>query len=187
MTNPSDAPLPSDRSDTAPRDRSDLESAETGPIEQHETFPDTATDREGEALTFATDAARLLQDDKCDDIVLLDVRRLSQVTDFIVIASGTSDRQMRSALRDVESLGAERGFPSFRSSSDERAVWVLADCVDVVVHIFEPNARSHYDLEMLWGDAERLAWSRDGGPAPGRNFAGAKPEDFEPDGAGPTP
>ena len=48
-----------------------------------------------------------------------------------------------------------------------------------IIDIFEPNARAHYDLEMLWGDAERLPWSRDGAPAPGRNFAGASPEDFD--------
>lgn len=149
------------------------------PGESHETYPDRAADREAESHAFAVEAARLLHDDKCTDVVLLDVREISQVTDFILVASGTSDRQMRSALDDVQTLGAERGFPAFRTSVDDRAVWVLADCVDVVVHIFEPNARAHYDLEMLWGDAERLPWSRDGAPAPGRNFAGASPEDFD--------
>lgn len=102
----------------------------------------------------------MLADDKCNEVVLLDVRGLSQVTDYIVIGSGTSDRQMRSALADVEHLGAEHGFPVFRSSADDRATWLLADFVDVVVHVFEPNARAHYDLEMLWGDATRVRWQR---------------------------
>lgn len=150
-------------------------------IEDHESFPDRAEGDQQASLDFAVEAARLLHDDKCEDVVLLDVRPLSQVSDYIIIASGTSDRQMRSALQDVQDLGAERGFPAFRTSTDTNATWVLADCVHVVVHIFEPNARAYYDLEMLWGDAERLPWSREGGPTPGRNFAGASPEDFQDD------
>lgn len=112
------------------------------------------------AHDFAIDSARLLSDDKCHEVVVLDVRKLSQVTDFIVIASGTSDRQMRSSIKNVEELGHSRSFSVFRSSSDDRASWLLADFVDVIVHVFEPNTRAHYDLEMLWGDAPRVEWQR---------------------------
>lgn len=115
---------------------------------------------EEKSREFAVEISRLLHDDKCTDVVLLDVRALSQVSDFIIIGSGTSDRQMRSALMHVEELGAKRGSPAFRTSIDGRASWVLADFVDVVVHLFEPNTRAHYDLEMLWGDAPRVAWER---------------------------
>lgn len=115
-----------------------------------------------EASRFAIDAARLVRDDKCDDVVLLDVRGLSQITDYILIGTGTSDRQMRSTIDDVSDLGQGRGFPPFRSNEDDRATWLLVDFVDVVVHLFEPNARAHYDLEMLWGDAPRVAWERPG-------------------------
>jgi ribosome-associated protein len=121
------------------------------------------------ARAFAVDAARLLEDDKCTDIALLDVSGISQVTDFIVIGSGTSERQMRSVLGHVEELGAGAGFQAFRTSADERASWLLADFVHVVVHLFEPNTRAHYDLEMLWGDAPRVkrqrAKKRTGGTA----------------------
>ena len=109
---------------------------------------------------FAIDAARLLHDDKCTDIVVLDVRALSGVADFIVIGSGTSDRQMGSVLAHVRAMGAERGMPAWRTSEDDGSLWLLADLVDVVVHLFEPNTRSHYDLEMLWGDAPRVDWER---------------------------
>ncbi len=105
---------------------------------------------------FALDAAVSLMGDKCEDLVVLDVRELSPVTDYIVIGTGTSDRQMRSALSNVEDVGKEHGFKRFGSHADERATWLLADFIDVVVHVFEPNARAHYDLEMLWGDAPRL-------------------------------
>ncbi len=113
-----------------------------------------------QAELFAVASARLLADDKCTDVVVLDVRGASHVTDFIVIGSGTSDRQMHSVLRHVEDLAKEAGIGVWRSSRDEGGLWLLLDCVDVVVHLFEPNTRAHYDLEMLWGDSPRLAWER---------------------------
>lgn len=111
-------------------------------------------------LAFAIDAARLAHDDKCTDVVLMDVRGLSQVTDYIIVGSGSSERQMRSVLDHIQDLGATRGFNVFRTNKDERALWLLADFVHVVVHLFEPATRSHYDLEMLWGDAPRVEWER---------------------------
>jgi len=113
-----------------------------------------------QTIAFATDVARLLRDDKCEEVVLLDVRTLSQVTDYIIIGSGTSDRQMHSVLRHTEELGATRGITAFRADTDDRSLWLLCDFVDVVVHLFEPNTRAHYDLEMLWGDAPRIEWER---------------------------
>lgn len=124
--------------------------------------PSSAAPRDEKASReFALAAARTTHDDHCENIVLLDVTRLSSVTDFIVIASGTSDRQMRSVLRHIEELGSATGNPPFRVSADERATWLIADFVDVVVHLFEPGTREHYDLEMMWGDAVRVPWERE--------------------------
>jgi ribosome-associated protein len=122
------------------------------------------------ARAFAIEAARLVRDDKCEDVVVLDVRKRSSMTDFLVIGSGTSDRQMRSVLQHVEELGAKTGNPAVRVSVDERSTWILADFVDVMVHLFEPNTRAHYDLEMLWGDCERVSWERPDQRS--RDFAG---------------
>src|SRR5262245_9695599 len=69
----------------------------------------------------AIEVAQLLIDDKCDDVVVLDVSGLSQVSDFIVIASGTSDRQMRSSADDAAELAEKRGWPAYRRSEDTRA------------------------------------------------------------------
>ncbi len=124
------------------------------------TPPKPHTEATQQALDFAIDAARLVRDDKATDVVVLDVRALSSVTDYIVIASGTSDRQMHSVLKHVADLGAARGFTAFRTSSDDKSTWLLSDFVDVVVHLFEPAIRAHYDLEMLWGDADRIEWER---------------------------
>lgn len=115
---------------------------------------------EDEARAFAVEVARLIRDDKCEDVVVLGVGGLSPVTDYLVLGSGTSERQMRSVLAHVEDLGRQRGRTAFRGSVDSKATWVLLDFVDVVVHLFEPQTRLHYDLEMLWGDAERVAWER---------------------------
>jgi len=109
---------------------------------------------------FAVEAARLAHDDKCTDVVLLDVRGLSQVTDYIIVGTGSSERQMRSVLDHIQELGAARNYRVFRTNTDERSLWLLADFVNVVVHLFEPATRSHYDLEMLWGDAPRIEWER---------------------------
>jgi ribosome-associated protein len=110
--------------------------------------------------TFALEAARTCHDLHCEEVLVLDVRGLSQITDYILIASGTSDRQIRSVAHDLEKLGAEHGLKRFGSERDERTLWVVVDFVDVVVHLFEPATRGHYDLEMLWGDAVQVKWRR---------------------------
>lgn len=113
-----------------------------------------------EAQKFVVEVARTLSDYQCTDVIVMDIRGLSTVTDFVVVGSGSSDRQMRSVLEHVEKLGAKLGFKAFRTNSDDRASWLLADFVDAIVHLFEPNTRAHYDLEMLWGDAPRIEWER---------------------------
>ena len=118
----------------------------------------------------AVDVARSLFDDKCEDVVVLDVTGASHVTDFVVIASGTSDRQMRSAATNAADAAERHGFGVYRRSDDERTTWIVLDCVDIVVHVFAHNTRAHYDLEMMWGDAPRVEWERPG--QKNRNYAG---------------
>lgn len=112
-------------------------------------------DREG-ARAFAAAAARSLIDDRCEDVLILDISDHSTVTGCIVIGTGTSERQMRAAVKHLETTGERFGVHHLHVSSDDNATWVLADYVDVVVHIFEPNARAFYDLESMWPDAPRL-------------------------------
>lgn len=121
-----------------------------------------------QARAFAIDAARVLRDDKCDNVVVLDLRGLSQVTDFFVIASGTSDRQMRSAGQHVEDLGRESHDMTaiHQNLRENDPTWVVLDFVDVIVHVFEPETRMLYDLEMLWGDAPRVKWDEGATPQP---------------------
>lgn len=109
---------------------------------------------------FAIDAARFIADSHCTEVLLLDVRGKSDVMDYVLIASGTSDRQIRSVADDVEKLAQEAGLSRIGTSADAAANWVVLDLVEVVVHLFEPATRAHYDLEMLWGDAPQVKWRR---------------------------
>ncbi|MDP7008502.1 MAG: ribosome silencing factor [Phycisphaerales bacterium] len=108
------------------------------------------------AAAFAASAARLLVDRHCEDVVLLDVSAVSQVCDFVLIGTGTSDRQMKSVADELVDLGKEVHLPAFRKSIDTGATWIVTDFITVVVHLFEPQLRAYYDLEDLWADAKRI-------------------------------
>jgi ribosome-associated protein len=113
-----------------------------------------------DAEQFACEAARLLADFELDAPVTLDLRGLSQVTDLIVIGTGTSSRQLRSVAGDLKDLGAVRGHQLYRTEGlrGGEGAWLVLDFVDVVVHLFLAEQRLYYDLESLWGDADRLDW-----------------------------
>ena len=89
-------------------------------------------------------------------MVVLDVRGLSPVTDYFVIGTGTSGRQMRAVADEVEDYARPLGERPIGRSVDEN--WILIDFVNVVVHVFSQDARHFYDLESLWGDAKRVEW-----------------------------
>jgi ribosome-associated protein len=89
---------------------------------------------------------------------VLDVRGLSPITDYLVIATGTSARQMRSVIDDLAEMAAERGQTPLAQSGTDGESWMLIDFVNVVVHLFSQDARQFYDLENLWGDARRVEW-----------------------------
>jgi ribosome-associated protein len=109
---------------------------------------------------FAIEAARLVADLKCSEVVLLDVRGHSQVSDYVIVANGTSQRQMRSVADDVAELGDTMEMAAYRSSRDEGTTWIVVDFVEVVVHLFEPEQRLYYDLELMWSQAKRVDWRR---------------------------
>ena len=118
------------------------------------------------ARRLAVTMARTCAENRCRDVAVLDLRGLSPVTDFFVLATGTSARQMRAvadravdAARDMgeRPCGAE-GIDM--AEGPEQARWLLVDYFDVVVHIFTQESRAYYDLELLWGDASRVNWQR---------------------------
>jgi len=117
-----------------------------------------AGERAEAARSFAIEAARLAANTRCHSVVVLDVRNLSPVTDFFVLATGTSPRQMRTVADDIEEMGDGRNFRPIARSGYEGDTWILTDYVDVLVHIFSDEARLFYDLDNLWGDARKLEW-----------------------------
>jgi ribosome-associated protein len=115
---------------------------------------------------FAVDMARTLADSKCTELVLLDVRGRSQVCDYVIISSGTSQRQMRAAAQELEDLGKSRGQHPYRTNADEGSTWIVVDFVEIVAHLFEPDQRLYYDLELLHADGKRVDWRRPEGELP---------------------
>ncbi len=115
------------------------------------------TNENADARKFALAAAKLAASRHCTDIVVLDLRGKSPATDYFVILTGTSDRQMRSTCDEISATARELGLQRFGRAGYDQGRWILLDYVDVVIHIFDTEYREYYDLELLWGDAERLA------------------------------
>jgi ribosome-associated protein len=112
--------------------------------------------RQTQARAFALAAAKVADERHCSDIVVLDLRGISPATDYFVIATGTSDRQMRTVADEINEAAREQQLMRFGRAGYEQGRWILLDFIDVVVHIFDEEYREYYDLELLWGDAKRL-------------------------------
>lgn len=99
----------------------------------------------------------LVADKKGENIILMDLRDLSPITDYFVIGSATNERQLNAITEHVrdELKKRERLYP-WRIEGRGDSGWVLMDYGDVVVHLFSPDVRSYYDLESLWRDASVL-------------------------------
>jgi len=109
---------------------------------------------------LAVEIARLCEDRHCDNIVILELAEISPVAKHFVICTGTSTPQIRSLARESENLGQEKGFAVFGRAGFQQGRWAIVDFVDVVVHIFDQQYRNFYDLELLWGDAPKIDFSR---------------------------
>ena len=111
-----------------------------------------------DAYQFAVDVARIAAAHKTEEIAVLDLRGLSSLTDFFVVGTGTSDRQMHAVFNRIAEHARSVGRRAFKVAETRQATWFLADYVDVVVHLFDSRHRQYYDLDSLWGDAPRVGW-----------------------------
>jgi len=102
--------------------------------------------------------ARLAEDKKAEQIVILDLRGLMYVTDFFLIASGANARQLQAIRIAIHEEMAKRGARPIGVEGAGQDRWVLMDYGDFVVHLFDAEWRKLYDLELLWGDAPRVEW-----------------------------
>ena len=104
---------------------------------------------------LAESVAALAADRKATEVVILELREISSVTDYFVICTGRSDVHVRAIVERIETGLAEQGERPLAREGVAYGSWALLDYGDVVVHIFQPETRAFYDLERLWGQAPR--------------------------------
>ncbi|SRR5579883_675187 len=109
------------------------------------------------AKEIALKAARYALEKKADDVHVLDLRGVTSMTDFFVIATGSSDRQVKAIAENViAEMRDKEGVTAWRSEGWDGLRWVIIDFVDFVVHVFQSDARQYYNVERLWADAPMI-------------------------------
>ena len=110
-----------------------------------------------DARQLALQCRELADSKKAENIVILDVRKVSSITDYFVIATGTSEPHLRAVVDEVrDRLQEEHGLKPRATDGNLQTSWVVLDYFDVIVHVMRADVREHYDLESLWSDAPRV-------------------------------
>jgi len=110
-----------------------------------------------DARQLALHCRELADSKKAENIVVLDVRKVSSITDYFVIATGTSEPHLRAVVEEVrDQLHEKFGLTPRARDGSLQTSWVVLDYFDVIVHVMRADAREHYDLEGLWSDAPKL-------------------------------
>jgi ribosome-associated protein len=112
------------------------------------------------AIDRACLCARVASDHKARDIVVLDMRGITPLYDFFVIATGNSRRQIHTLAEEIDAALRAEGDRRLAIEGYASSKWVVQDYGDIVIHIFEPETRDYYSLEDLWADAGRVDWER---------------------------
>lgn len=121
--------------------------------EVNDSIPGAKTNPEG--LQKALFCARAAIDKKAENVKVLDLSELSGFTDYFMVCSGTSDRQVQAIGEAVSNVMEVQGYPLLSAEGFQDGRWVLMDFGDVIVHIFLDALRDYYDLENLWKDAPK--------------------------------
>ena len=119
------------------------------------------------SMELAIEAAKALEDRLGKDIRVLDMRAISNLTDYCVIASGMSAPHLKALTTEVQHCMKQHGMPARRSGLPESG-WVVVDCLDAVIHIFAPEARAYYAIESLWKGATPVPLPLPAGGVPPR-------------------
>ena len=110
-----------------------------------------------DAKKLANLCRKLADNRKAEDIVVLDVRKISSIADYLVIASGTSEPHLRAIAEEIQTkLLEEQGIKPRAVDGSLSGGWLVIDFFDVIVHVMRADARSRYDLEGLWSDAPKV-------------------------------
>ena len=115
--------------------------------------------RAGLAQERASACARIAEDNRAKDILLLDLRKTTPIVDFFVIATASSRRQANAIASDIDQAMKKVGEAKLGLEGAEDGRWILIDYGDFVVHIFTPEDRAYYALEEIWGDAPQLDYN----------------------------
>ncbi|MGM0502142.1 MAG: ribosome silencing factor [Bacillota bacterium] len=107
---------------------------------------------------LAKKAAGAAADKSAEDIIVLDMDGISILADYFVICSGTSTTQVNAIIKSVQG-DLEEEIELIRKEGTDNARWAVLDYGDIIIHIFHDEQREYYQLEKLWGDAERIEWS----------------------------
>jgi ribosome-associated protein len=104
--------------------------------------------------------ARVAEENKGRDILVLDMRGITPLYDFFVLVTGQSRRQMHTIAEEVDAAMRAEGETRLGIEGYEASKWIVQDYGDVVIHVFDPESRDYYDIEHLWADAPALDWRR---------------------------
>jgi len=118
------------------------------------------TARAAAALELTVKCAHLAEENKARDIVILDMRGITPQYDFLLLCTGASRRQIHTIADDIDSTLQGLGEKRDSIEGYEAGKWVVQDYGDIVVHVFNEDARAYYALEDLWADAARIDWTR---------------------------
>jgi ribosome-associated protein len=110
------------------------------------------------SLDRACLAARVAQENKARDIVVLDLRHITPLYDYFVLATGASRRQIHTITEEIDAALREQGDRRLAVEGYEASTWVVQDYGDLMVHVFNPQTREYYALEDLWADAPKVDW-----------------------------
>ena len=129
-------------------------------VPEPEVAPAKVSRKGSQASELSTKIAQLMSDTKCSAVRVLDCGDVSPVCDFLIIANGTSPRQMRSVVDQIDDLAEENGYKPRSGGRASSETWIALDLYDIIIHIFTPDARIFYDLDNLWGDAVDVEWKK---------------------------
>jgi len=110
------------------------------------------------SLDDACRCAQIADEFRGRDTIVLDLTEITPIFDFFVITSGTNPRQLHALAEEVRVVMKERGNRPLGTEADGEASWLVQDYGDIVLHVFQPQARDLYDLERLWSDAKVIDW-----------------------------